>query len=249
MTKKTKNTAAESTALTPIRCIKGFGKDMTCRDFKFAPGETFEIGGKIIVCDNGFHACPDDQHPLTVFSYYAPGISRYFDVEVSGETDRHGDKIAAARITIGIELTIPELVRRAWEWVWDRATKSDDSHTTIDQGAASATGTRGAASATGYQGAASATGDQGAASATGYQGAASATGTRGAASATGTRGAASATGFAGRVMGTEGNALFAVEREPYPSYKIISAACGIVGHDGIEPDQWYVCRDGKLVLA
>ena len=231
MTKKTKNTAAESTALTPIRCIKGFGKDMTCRDFKFAPGETFEVGGKIIACENGFHACPDDQHPLTVFGYYAPGLSRYFDVEVSGETDRHGDKIAAARITIGIELTIPELVRRAWEWVWDRATKSDDSHTMIDQGAALATGTRGAASATG---------DQGAASATGYQGAAS---------ATGTRGAASATGFAGRVMGTEGNALFAVEREPYPSYKIISAACGIVGRDGIEPDQWYVCRDGKLVLA
>lgn len=194
-----------------VKCIKGTDQDMKCRGYQFAFGETYTASGIIEACGNGFHACPIDEHPLSVFGYYAPAGSRYFEVEVGGKTDRNGNKIAGAKITFGVEITIPELVQRAWGWVWERATKSDDAHVTIDYGAASATGNRGAASATGNQG------------------------------------AASATGYEGRVMGADGNALFAVERKPYPSYEIISAACGIVGHDGIEAGKWYACRSGKLV--
>lgn len=63
--------------------------------------------------------------------------------------------------------------------------------------------------------------------------------------ATGYSGAASATGRYGRVMGKFGCAIFAVERDD--SWNIISAACGIVGKDGLKPEVWYWCRDGKLV--
>ena len=248
-----------------VPAIKGMNSDMTCRGFQFEPGKAYEHTGTVQACGSGFHACPTDQHPLSVFGYYAPAGSRFFEVTVSGKTSVQGDKIAAARITIGVEITISDLVKRAWDWVWARCTLEDGSSATGTQGAASATGYQGAASATGTRGAASATGDQGAASATGTRGAASATGTRGAASATGDQGAASATGYQGaasatgdqgaasatgyqgRASGKTGNALFAVEREPYPSYKIMSVACGIVGQDGIEPDRWYACRDGKLV--
>jgi len=185
-----------------VPAIKGMNSDMTCRGFQFEPGKAYEHTGTVQACGSGFHACPTDQHPLSVFGYYAPAGSRFFEVTVSGKTSVQGDKIAAARITIGVEITISDLVKRAWDWVWARCTLEDGS---------SATGTQGAASATGYQG------------------------------------AASATGYQGRASGKTGNALFAVEREPYPSYKIMSVACGIVGQDGIEPDRWYACRDGKLV--
>jgi hypothetical protein len=302
-----------------ITCIKGTDQDMKCRGYQFAFGQTYTADGTVKACSNGFHACPTESHPLSVFEYYAPAGSRYFEVEVSGKTDRQGNKIAGAQITFGVEITIPELVKRAFDWVWERATKSDDAHvtgnygaasstrgaasstgdygaasstgdygaasSTGDYGAASSTGDYGAASSTGTRGAASSTGDYGAASSTGTRGAASSTGTRGAASSTGTRGAASSTGYygaasstgdygaasstgdygaasstgnygaasstgyQGKVMGSDGNALFAVEREAYPSYKIISAACGIVGQDGLDAGKWYQCRDGKLVGA
>jgi hypothetical protein len=51
-----------------------------------------------------------------------------------------------------VEISIGELVKRAWDYVWSRAVKSETSHATGDQGAASATGTRGAAMSSGYDG-------------------------------------------------------------------------------------------------
>ena len=220
--------AKKSTETVPtIRAIKGFDQNLQCRGFQFKVGETFKHEGAVRACEGGFHAITG--HPLAVFDYYAPSGSRFCIVEMSGAT--HSDdneKTASEILRVGSEIGLSDLVREAVQWVQDRATPE------------------GAASATDDQGAASATGDQGAASATGYRGAASATGDRGEASATGDQGAASATGYEGRVMGAKGNALFAVERDPF-TYEILSVASGVVGRDGLEPDVWYRCVAGKLV--
>jgi hypothetical protein len=254
---KTPRTKKAKATEPVIVSIKGFDKNLSCRGYQFEVGKTFEHEGTVKACNNGFHACNTDAHPLSVFDYYPPAGSRFCVVTQDGETNTDdGIKIASAKITIDFEITIGDLVKRAWDYVWSKAIKSDDAHVTIEQGAASATGWRGAASATGWRGAASATGERGAASATGEQGAASATGWQGAASATGWRGAASATGwqgaamasgYAGKVMGALGNALFAVERDD--NYEIVSVAAAIVGQDGVEPNIWYVARGGKLVQA
>ena len=179
---------------------KGFDQNLCCRGHQYQIGQTYHFPGKIEACVNGAHAC---EHPLNCFDYYAPAGSRFCEVHQSGETSRGGGdtKLASATITIGVELSIGDMVARAIKWVFDRS-KTEGESATGYQGAASATGYQGAASATGYQGAASATGDQGAASATGDRGAASATGYQGAASATGDRGAASATGDRGAASAT-----------------------------------------------
>ena len=254
-----------------ITSIKGFDKDLKCRGFQFEIGKTYEQDGDIVACKNGFHAI--EGHPLEVFGYYAPGISRYAEVKQSGQIARHhGDsKIASAKITIGVELHLHDLIQRAVKWVFDHAKPENTERSTGDygvasstgiQGAASSTGDYGVASSTGYQGATSSTGDYGVASSTGIQGAASSTSARGAASSTGARGAASSTGyqgaasstgdygaamasgFEGRVMGTDGNALFLVRRDS--DGEITHAWAGIVGRDGIKESVWYMLSaDGE----
>ena len=261
--------------MTKIRGIKGFDANLQCRGFQFQIGETYRHEGKVKACYGGFHAIPEGAHPLSVFKYYSPAGSRFCFVEVDGQTDREGNKIAAEILTVGKEVGIGDLATEAVAWVMARAkpegkTASKDNGLATasgDQGAATASGIQGAATALGYQGAATASGDQGAATASGdqgaatalgYQGAATASGTRGAATASGYQGAATAsgyqgsnamaTGFGGMVRGIEGAGLYAVEREAWDG-PIISNACGIVGRKGIKADVWYRCKGGKLVEA
>ena len=227
----------DAPAEAAITSIKGFDNDLRCRGYQYAIGQTYDHKGSIEACASGFHACTTEAHPFEVFGYYPPGGSRYCLVTQAGKT--HTDdsiKIASAKITIDVEIGIGDLVKRAWDYVWSRATKSDAAHVTGEREAASSTGSYGAASSTGYQGAASSTGNYGAASSTGYQGAAS---------STGNYGAAMASGFAGRVMGAEGNALFAVQRDD--NFNIVSVAAGIVGRYGLKANVWYVAKAGKLV--
>jgi hypothetical protein len=184
--------------------FKGFNKDLQCRDFQFEIGKTFVHEGLVKACSSGFHSC---ENPLDVFSYYAPGDSRFCIVEASGEMSTHSDdsKIASASIHIKAELKIPELVSYGVKWVLDNIKKDtkktahqtdDRTHATNTgyQSAATNTGYRSAATNTGYRSAATNTGDQSAATNTGDQSAATNTGYRSAATNTGYRSAATNTG-------------------------------------------------------
>ncbi|EIW7377610.1 hypothetical protein MGP96_003557, partial [Salmonella enterica] len=151
-----------------IVTFKGFNKDLTCRDFQFAIGETFHHDGKVEACGSGFHAC---ECPFDVFSYYPPAESRYAETISFGVTDREegGDtKIASASITIKAELTLPQFIQRGIEWIWGKIDKSLEQQIM--------TGNQSAATNTGYQSAATNTGDWSAATNTGYQSAATNTG-------------------------------------------------------------------------
>ena len=227
-----------------IVAYKGFDKDLKCRGYQFEVGKTFEHDGPVESCESGFHAC---KSPLSVFEFYPPAASRYAEVRLSGKICDKGSsdtKIAGAKISIEVELSVSELVKRAWDFVWGQCTVEGEV-ATGDYGAASSTGYGGAASSTGDYGAASSTGDYGAASSTGPRGAASSTGYGGAASSTGASSAAMSCGAGGRVSGADGCALFLVERNN--SYAITAVWAGIVGRDGIKPNAFYTLKDGKPV--
>ncbi|MCR5947661.1 hypothetical protein D6T91_17395 [Salmonella enterica subsp. houtenae] len=205
-----------------IVTFKGFNKDLKCRGFQFAIGETFHHDGKVEACGSGFHAC---ECPFDVFSYYPPAESRYAETISFGVTDREegGDtKIASASITIKAELTLPQFIQRGIEWIWSKIDKSLEQQimtgnqsaatntgdwsaatntgnqsaatNTGNQSAATNTGNQSAATNTGYQSAATNTGDWSAATNTGYQSAATNTGNRSAATNTGNQSAATNTG-------------------------------------------------------
>ncbi|EKC0032881.1 hypothetical protein OOU96_003181, partial [Salmonella enterica] len=144
-----------------IVTFKGFNKDLKCRGFQFAIGETFHHDGKVEACGSGFHAC---ECTFDVFSYYPPAESRYAETISFGVTDREegGDtKIASASITIKAELTLPQFIQRGIEWIWSKIDKSLEQQIM--------TGNQSAATNTGNQSAATNTGNRSAATNTGYQ--------------------------------------------------------------------------------
>ena len=57
-TTKVEVPAQQEPALPVVHSIKGFNRDLKCRDFQFGVGKTYEVGGEIAACKNGFHACP-----------------------------------------------------------------------------------------------------------------------------------------------------------------------------------------------
>ena len=134
-----------------IIAYKGFNQDWTCRGYQYEIGKTYEHKGDVKACESGFHAC---EYPLDVFSYYSPSVSKFAAVKMSGETSKDSDdtKIASAKITIETEINLPEMVKKAVEWIkgkvdWDAAKISN----TGDWSAATNTGDWSAAEVSGKQ--------------------------------------------------------------------------------------------------
>ncbi|EIM9490546.1 hypothetical protein LN850_001606 [Salmonella enterica] len=212
-----------------IVTFKGFNKDLTCRDFQFAIGETFHHDGKVEACGSGFHAC---ECPFDVFSYYPPAESRYAETISFGVIDREeeGDtKIASASITIKSELTLPQFIQRGIEWIWSKIDKSLEQQIM--------TGNRSAATNTGNQSAATNTGNQSAATNTGCQSAAE---------VSGSQSVAASLGIKGKSRASEGGAIVLCYRDK--NGELIHIRASKVGENGIMPNTWYqLNEDGEFV--
>ncbi|HHF3790584.1 TPA: DUF7666 domain-containing protein, partial [Haemophilus influenzae] len=118
-----------------IIAYKGFNQDWTCRGYQYEIGKTYEHKGDVKACKSGFHAC---EYPLDVLSYYSPAVSKFAVVKMSGETSKDSDdtKIASAKITIETEINLPEMVKKAVEWIkgkvdWDAAEKSNTGNGSV----------------------------------------------------------------------------------------------------------------------
>ncbi|EIK1812502.1 hypothetical protein LJW74_001654 [Salmonella enterica] len=221
-----------------IVTFKGFNKDLTCRDFQFAIGETFHHDGKVEACGSGFHAC---ECPFDVFSYYPPAESRYAETISFGVIDREeeGDtKIASASITIKAELTLPQFIQRGIEWIWSKIDKSLEQQIM--------TGNRSAATNTGNWSAATNTGNRSAATNTGNWSAATNTGNWSAAEVSGSQSVAASLGIEGKARASEGGAIVLCYRDE--DGELIHIRASKVGENGIMPDIWYqLNEDGEFV--
>ncbi|OSG79674.1 hypothetical protein R546_01315 [Salmonella enterica subsp. enterica serovar Litchfield] len=239
-----------------IVTFKGFNKDLTCRDFQFAIGETFHHDGKVEACGSGFHAC---ECPFDVFSYYPPAESRYAETISFGVIDREeeGDtKIASASITIKAELTLPQFIQRGIEWIWSKIDKSLEQQimtgdrsaatNTGNWSAATNTGNWSAATNTGNWSAATNTGDRSAATNTGNWSAATNTGNWSAAEVSGSQSVAASLGIEGKARASEGGAIVLCYRDE--DGELIHIRASKVGENGIMPDIWYqLNEDGEFV--
>ncbi len=211
-----------------IIAYKGFKQDWTCRGYQYEVGKTYEHKGNVKACESGFHAC---EYPLDVLSYYSPAVSKFAVVKMSGETSKDSDdtKIASAKITIETEINLPEMIKKAVEWIkgkvdWDAAKVSN----TGDQSAATNTGDQSAATNTGYRSAATNTGDQSVAEVSGKQS------------------IAVALGWQSKAKASINGAIVCVYRNH--DGELIHIKASKVGENNIKADTWYTLDEfGEFV--
>ena len=98
---------------------KGFNKDMTCRGFQFEQGKTYQEE-RAELCESGFHAC---EFPMDCLSYYAPGESRYCEVDLDELSDERRDdsKRVGKKITVQGEIGVAGLVKASVKIVRETA--------------------------------------------------------------------------------------------------------------------------------
>ena len=255
-----------------MKAYKGFNRDMTCRGYQFAEGETYEHEGDVKLCRSGFHACLD---PVDCLRYYDPCTSVYHKVEIDGVSDERGDdtKIVCKKIRIGARIGIAEMVKAsvnltfaacrdaenadAASGEYSRQAASGNNSTQAAGGsmssqAASGDGSRQAASGHSSRQAASGDGSRQAASGSMSLQAASGDGSRQAASGsesrqetTGKNCVMMSAGNNGKARGKIGSWIVLTEwTDGFPTV----VAKRIDGEE-IKEDTWYMAKDGKLVEA
>lgn len=211
-----------------IIAYKGFKQDWTCRGYQYEVGKTYEHKGNVKACESGFHAC---EYPLDVLSYYSPAVSKFAVVKMSGETSKDSDdtKIASAKITIETEINLPEMIKKAVEWIkgkvdWDAAKVSN----------------------TGDWSAATNTGDWSAATNTGYRSVATNTGDRSVAEISGKQSIAVALGWQSKAKASINGAIVCVYRNH--DGELIHIKASKVGENNIKADTWYTLDEfGEFV--
>ena len=229
-----------------IIAYKGFKQDWTCRGYQYEVGKTYEHKGDVKACESGFHSC---EYPLDVFSYYAPCESKFAVVKAIGKISKDVDdsKIASAKITVEAEINIPEMVKKAVDWIkdkidWDNAKETNAG----DWSAATNTGNWSAATNTGNRSAATNTGNRSAATNTGDWSAATNTGDWSAAKVSGKHSVAAALGENSKAKAGAGGAIVCVYRND--DGDLIHIKASKVGENNIKADTWYTLdSDGEFV--
>lgn len=212
-----------------IEGYKGFDKSLSCRGFQYEIGKTYRHDGKVVRCTSGgFHFC---ENPLDTWLYYGPATSRYTTVDGGGEIDRavgEDTKIAAGLITINVEITIPEIAKRAAAWVMEQI-----------KSAPVANGERGHGVANGSRGHGVANGDYG-------HGVANGEGGHG--EVRGKNSIAAALGASGTARACAGGAIVLAAYDGAGNLVAVRAAT--VGSDGIEAGKAYrLSVDGSFIEA
>ena len=199
-----------------MKLYKGFTKDLKCRDFQYEIGKEYHEETADL-CHAGFHAC---ENPLDTLRYYAPGSSRYCEVELDEVSDQRDSdtKRAAKKIKIGAEIGLKGVIDAGVKFIFEKCEDTTEERASGERGNAAASGWRGCAVSSGKYGSAEANGKQCIAVAFGEQ---------------------------GRARGKIGNWLVVAE---YGSDReIIEPKIAVVDGENIKQDTWYTLKNGEFV--
>jgi hypothetical protein len=128
---------------------KGTDSKGQCRGFQYEVGEEYSTDEKVSLCNKGFHAC---ENPFDVFNYYDPsGGNRFFEVEQGGNIQKGDNKTVASKITIKAELSLKDLLKAGFKFIFEKVKISADTkNTSGDSAHANTSGYRAHANTSGY---------------------------------------------------------------------------------------------------
>ena len=245
-------TDTKLTATEILHGYKGHDKDLKCRGMQFEVGKTYEIpaGTAPVRCGKvGFHWCAN---PMDVWLYYGVAESRFTRIVAEGphSKDDSDSKVASASMVIEAEISLPDFIGAAIDWVID-ATKGkgyNSQHASsghYSQHASSGDFSRHASSGHDSRHASSGNNSRHASSGNNSRHASS-----GDLSRIETSGECSVIASAGRATRARGKAGTWISLAEFDDNgKCVGFATGCIGHDGLEENVWYVARGGKLIEA
>jgi hypothetical protein len=132
-----------------MKLYKGFTKDLKCLDFQYEIGKEYHEETADL-CRAGFHAC---ENPLDTFRYYAPGSSRYCEVELDEVSDQRDSdtKRAAKKIKIGAEIGLKGVIDAGVKFIFEKCEDATEERASGERGNAAASGWSGNAAASGWR--------------------------------------------------------------------------------------------------
>ena len=238
--------------------IKGLDHEFKCRGMAFEVGKTYTVGGKIVACQNGFHAVSTDS-PFHVWDFYPVvddqgRLSRYAEVTQSGDMDsekvERGTKIASASLTVNVELSLPDFIKRAVSWIVDATKGKDEGHYAQigSSGNSAQIGSSGDYAQIGSSGNYDRIGSSGNYARIGSSGYYAQIGSSGDSAqivAEGKKAVVACAGKDATVTGADGAWISIAEYDRYGD--CIGFASGCIGKDGLKPGVPYIAKGGKLV--
>jgi len=272
-------TAEKKDQPASVVSIKGFDHEFKCRGMTFEVGKTYSVEGKIVACQNGFHAVSTDS-PFHVWDFYPVAddrgrLSRYAEVTQSGDMDSEkvesGTKIASASLMVNVELSLPDFIKRAVSWIVDVTKGKDESGDSAQIGSSGYSariGSSGYYAQIGSSGDYAQIGSSGDSARIGSSGDSAQIGSSGYSARIGSSGDSAqigSSGYSAQIVAEGKKAVVACAgkdatvtgadgawisiAEYNPDGDCTGFASGCIGKDGLKPGVPYIAKGGKLVEA
>ena len=111
-----------------IKGFKGYDKDLTCRGKEYKENTEFTEDLSPKACSIGMHFC---KMPLDVFNYYPPKPgTEYTEVESTGDSVEHEDKISTNKLFVKARISISKLFKSHFEIVFSKVKSSKETTNT-----------------------------------------------------------------------------------------------------------------------
>ena len=142
-----------------IKGFKGYDKDLTCRGKEYKENTEFTEDLSPKACSIGMHFC---KMPLDVFNYYPPKPgTEYTEVESTGDSVEHEDKISTNKLFVKARISISKLFKSHFEIVFSKVKSSKETTNTSGNYAhANTSGNYAHANTSGYKAHANTSGEE-----------------------------------------------------------------------------------------